>query len=67
MFSTVDFKKVVPHGDVVNSEQAVPRMRTALLSKLHGMPKAYSPDLRWRAVWLVLLQNKSISEVSRLL
>ena len=28
------------------------------------MPKHYSTDLRWRAVWLVLLRKMSYNEVS---
>ena len=32
-----------------------------------AMPKHYSTDLRWRAVWLVLLRNMSYNEVSDIL
>ena len=31
------------------------------------MPKSYSEDLRWRAVWLHIAQGMSYKEISRLL
>ena len=31
------------------------------------MPVAYSEDLRWRAVWLHVIQRKSFSEIGKLL
>ena len=30
-----------------------------------AMPKGYSEDLRWRVVYMVCLQGKTIQEVSR--
>ncbi len=31
------------------------------------MPKSYSEDLRWRAVWLHVIQRKSCAEIGQLL
>ena len=36
-------------------------------AKLPTMPKAYSDDLRWRAVWLHLVRGKSYKDVEQVL
>ena len=28
------------------------------------MPKSYSEDLRWRAVWLAVVRGKSVQEIA---
>ena len=37
------------------------------LARRRNMPRAYSTDLRWRAVWLHLAHNLDVAEISQLL